>query len=181
MHNKPEPDTMASQSHRGASPLGGAAQWGALIEQPQLFSTPQTSRTSDDYWTPKWLFDAMGVMFDIDVACPPGGPMHTPCLAYYTQADDGLAQPWHGRVWMNPPYSKPAPWIAKFVTHGNGIALTVVSKSKWFDSLWNNPAVKFVVPNQTFAFEQGRIPWPLALWAIGENNIQAIKNIGHVR
>ena len=29
MHNKPEPDTTASQTDRGASPLGGVAQWGA--------------------------------------------------------------------------------------------------------------------------------------------------------
>jgi phage N-6-adenine-methyltransferase len=182
MNHKPEPDTTLDHAPWSASPPRGAQlDGGALTEQLQMFATPQISRTSDDYWTPKWLFDALGVTFDLDVACPPEGPMHTPCNAYYTQQDNALIQPWYGRVWMNPPYSKPSPWINKFVKHANGIALTVVSKSKWFDMIWSHPDIRFVVPNQTFAFEQGRIPWPLALWAIGDSNIEAIAKIGRVR
>ena len=36
---------------------------------------------------------------------------------YLTRFDDGLAQVrWlHQRVWLNPPYSNPAPWIEKLV------------------------------------------------------------------
>jgi phage N-6-adenine-methyltransferase len=33
--------------------------------------------------------------------------------AYYTKVDDGLAQPWTGSVWLNPPYSAPQVWIDK--------------------------------------------------------------------
>jgi hypothetical protein len=32
---------------------------------------------------------------------------------YYTMRENGLVQPWFGRVWVNPPYKQP--WIAAFV------------------------------------------------------------------
>lgn len=32
---------------------------------------------------------------------------------YYTRDDDGLAQPWTGRVWCNPPYSDCGAWVRK--------------------------------------------------------------------
>jgi hypothetical protein len=50
--------------------------------------------TSDDCYTPRWVFDAMGLRFDLDVAAPVGGPWHVPCDRYLTAEDDGLAQPW---------------------------------------------------------------------------------------
>ena len=54
--------------------------------------------TSDDCYTPRWVFDAMALEFDLDVAAPPGGPWHVPCKRYYTAEEDGLAQPWEGLV-----------------------------------------------------------------------------------
>lgn len=30
---------------------------------------------------------------------------------------DGLAEPWAGSLWMNPPYSKPEPWCRRFRAH----------------------------------------------------------------
>jgi len=153
--------------------------------QPQLFGTPQQVSTSDDYYTPKWIFDALGLHFDLDVASPPH-PTNVPCDRYYTQEDDGLASPWYGRVWMNPPFSKPRPWVERWLDHGNGVALLPISRAaRWIDNLWDSPAKVYVVnENVKFHKPDGTIShvWVcLWLWAIGHDNIRALSNIGRVR
>lgn len=55
-----------------------------------LFALPTDAyaMTSDDCYTPRWVFDAMGLQFDLDVAAPKGGPWHVPAARYYTAEDD---------------------------------------------------------------------------------------------
>lgn len=48
--------------------------------------------------------------FDLDAAA---APHNTKCARHYTVEDDGLAQPWTGRVWCNPPYSNLDAWVSK--------------------------------------------------------------------
>lgn len=153
-----------------------------MSDQLSLFTVEQTERTSDDYYTPKWIFDAIGLTFDLDVACPPQGPPHTPCRAYYTQKDDGLAQPWHGLIWMNPPFSKATPWVNKFLEHGNGICLTPFAKSYWFEKLWKT-ADTMVLPPIHMKFVGGGIFMPVVLSSIGEPATTALLNsgLGHPR
>ncbi len=90
-----------------------------------LFALPTDAFqvTSDDCYTPRWVFDAMGLRFDLDVAAPPGGPWHVPCDRYYTAAEDGLSQPWDGLVWCNPPYSAYEAWADRWIAHGRGVLL----------------------------------------------------------
>jgi DNA N-6-adenine-methyltransferase (Dam) len=183
MNHKPEPDTTLDHAPRSASPPGGAQLHGG--EQTRLFDLPQEAYTSDDYYTPKWIFDLLNVTFDLDVACPPQGPMFTPTRHYYTQADDGLSQPWHGRVWMNPPFSNPLPWVEKFVNHENGIALVPTSNGRWMDILWASnshwvtlKSLKFWTPTGP---AKGGMPTRCWLVAMGQDNKQAIANVGQVR
>ena len=143
--------------------------------------------TSDDYYTPKWVFDALGLQFDIDVASPVGGISWIPAKQYFTQYDDGLAQDWGGqRVWMNPPYSKPSPWIDKWLENNNGVCLLAASRSYSFLNLWANcdavlflPLIKFV----TGMGKQAGIYMPTVLAAVGAENVAALKasGIGFVR
>jgi len=152
------------------------------MNQEALFPMPQYGTTSDDYWTPKWIFDALDIEFDLDVACPPEGPAHTPCKAFYTQETDGLASPWVGNVWMNPPFSKTNSWAYKFIEHGYGICLVPMGKTKWFARLWEEAdAVMAMPPN--LKFDQGHIFIHTCLFAFGNDNMAALhrSNIGRVR
>ena len=76
-------------------------------------------RRSDDLCTPAWILDLVRVM----------GPIALdPCANRWStvgasieldERADGLSLPWdfllrtrgaHGSIWINPPYSRPAPW-----------------------------------------------------------------------
>lgn len=79
---------------------------------------------SEEWYTPAYIFEAMGVQFDLDVAHPPL-PTHVPCKEWLSS--DSLEKEWRGFIWMNPPFGGRnglRPWINKFFAHGNGVALT---------------------------------------------------------
>lgn len=152
--------------------------------QPALFGVEQQQITKDDHYTPKWIFDMLGLCFDIDVASPPGGIPWIPADKYYTQADDGLLQPWHGRIWCNPPFSKPGPWAQRMIEHNNGIFLACVSKSRWMDQVWQSDAKVLLLP-YFLKFERpdhaASISWPVFMAAFGAENIRALRRVGHTR
>lgn len=92
--------------------------------------------TNDEWYTPRWIFDAAGLTFDLDV-CAPVAPEFRSCPArrYLTVLDDGLTAPWDGLVWMNPPYSDTAPWVDRFIQHSPGLALVKAGNSSWLRRL----------------------------------------------
>jgi hypothetical protein len=138
-------------------------------------------KQSDEHYTPKWLFDELGIEFDMDVCAPVGGVPWLPAKKSFSVLDDGLAQVWVGSVWMNPPFSKPTPWVDKFIAHGDGIALMVVSRSKWFKELWNASDVIVPTPwNLRFERPDGsskQIAFQTFLFAIGEKYDQSLTKL----
>ncbi len=126
----------------------------------------------------------MGIEFDLDVASPPGGIPWIPAARFYTMEDDGLSSPWTGRVWMNPPFSKPAPWAHRFLDHGHGVALLPMSNARWFDAVWSSGA-STVALRYGFKFaredKDSMISYRTMLVAFGDECVEAISQIGHVR
>lgn len=140
---------------------------------------------NDECYTPKWIFDTLGVTFDLDVAHPVKRIDYVPARQVFDVNDDGLSKEWVGNVWMNPPYSKPKPWVEKFISHGNGIALLPLSLSYWSKAIWNAADAitlterqpKFLRPDGS---EQG-IRFPTFLFALGEKNATALQNFTEYR
>lgn len=83
----------------------------------------RTENTTDEWYTPKEIIDMLGP-FDTD-PCAPVHPLWQTARIMYNKNDDGLKKEWFGRVWLNPPYSRPLieKFIEKMAEHGNGIAL----------------------------------------------------------
>lgn len=120
---------------------------------------------SDEWYTPKYVFDALGCVFDLDPANAAIGGAHVPCRQSY--GADGLEKPWHGFVWLNPPFGGRnglLPWLDKFFAHGNGIMLVPDRTSApWFQAyapqasaiVFVNGKIKFERPDGTIGKQPG--------------------------
>lgn len=90
--------------------------------------------TKPELWRP--LSDAVGG-FDLDPAA--GTESEKIADDRYTPEDDGLAQPWYGDVWLNPPFDAKIAWFKCLVSQyedgdvTSAIALAPVDTStEWF-------------------------------------------------
>jgi hypothetical protein len=129
---------------------------------------------SVEWYTPPGVFEALGLAFDLDPASPAGGLPWVPARKIYTAADDGLTQPWKGRVWLNPPYGPGiGRWLERLAEHGNGIALVFNrSDTKWWQRVipyasatcFIRGRLRFVGPDGQYA---GSSPAPSLLVAFG--------------
>ena len=113
---------------------------------------------SDEWYTPHYIFEALGETFDLDVAAPIGGSLRVPARNWF--AHDSLSRNWaNDFIWMNAPFGGRnglVPWLEKFSLHGNGIAVVPDRTSApWFQRfapmmsavLFISPKVKFERPN----------------------------------
>lgn len=122
----------------------------------------ETAGASDEWYTPKYIFDALGCRFDLDVAAPAWGArlLHVPAKDFITS--NSLTAPWRGFVWMNAPFEGRnglVPWLDKFFDHGNGIALTPdrTSTDWWQNAASRADAVLFLRGKVKFERPDGSI------------------------
>lgn len=83
---------------------------------------PQSHKGKSDSWlTPLWIIEALGNDFDLD---PCGFRYHlTARMIIQSPPYDGLIEKWHGKVWLNPPYSDAIRWLDRMDRHRNGSVL----------------------------------------------------------
>ena len=90
-----------------------------------------------EWYTPPEIFEALGVSFDLDPCSPIAGPVPwVPARRFLSARENGLAVPWSGRVWLNPPYGPLTPrFLHRLAEHGDGIALVFSrTETRWFQA-----------------------------------------------
>lgn len=141
----------------------------------------------DEWLTPPHIIKALG-LFDLD-PCAPHESRRPWDMAsrHYSAEDDGLSQPWEGRVWCNPPYGlEAAKWLDRLANHGNGIALIFArtETAMFFEHVWGKAdAVLFLRGRLHFHHVDGaraaaNAGAPSVLVAYGEHNVQALRDSG---
>lgn len=120
----------------------------------------ESAGETDEWYTPAYIFDALGEEFHLDVAAPAEGPRHVPTTEWISE--NSLQMDWRGFVWMNPPFghqSTKRAWLAKFFKHGNGIALLPdrTSAPWWQEYAPRADAILFVAPKVKFERPDGSL------------------------
>ncbi len=113
---------------------------------------------SVEWYTPPEVFEALAISFDLDPAAPVGGVPWVPARQSFSWAEDGLVQPWVGRVWLNPPYGPGMDgWLDRLARHGDGLALVFArTETRWCQNILKHAtAVCFIAGRLSFIRPDG--------------------------
>jgi hypothetical protein len=140
---------------------------------------------TDEWLTPPEILRALGP-FDLDPCAPVNRPWDM-AARHYTVEDDGLSQPWEGRVWLNPPYGpQTGEWLDRLADHGNGVALVFArTETEMFQrAVWGRAdAVLFLAGRLYFHRPDGsraaaNAGGPSCLVAYGWPNLSTLRDCG---
>lgn len=139
----------------------------------------------DEWLTPPGIIESLGP-FDLDPCSPVRRPWDT-ARKHYSVLDNGLALPWEGRVWLNPPYGRETErWLALLAAHGNGIALIFArtETAMFRKHVWGAAdAILFLHQRLHFHDSLGiraeaNSGAPSCLVAYGQANVQSLRECG---
>lgn len=139
---------------------------------------------SNVWLTPPGIIEALGP-FDLDPCAVHPRPWDT-AAHHIAPPDDGLSADWHGRVWLNPPYTDVGKWVDKLADHGTGTAITFArTETRWFvETVWRRASavmflhgrLHFHLPDGSRA--RGNAGAPSALVAFGDLDVRRLAESG---
>lgn len=124
------------------------------------------SSKSAEWETPQELFNELNdeFHFTLDVCAT---AENAKCEHYYTQEQDGLARPWKGTVWCNPPYGRSiGSWVrrglfASAAGHTVVMLLPARTDTRWFhEYIYRKAEIRFIKGRLKFGGSKNSAPFP---------------------
>ena len=126
------------------------------------------SSATDEWATPLAFFRALDAEFGFTLD-PCSTHENAKCARHFTRDDDGLAQPWEGVVFMNPPYGEViGDWMRKAWEESQGGATVVClvparTDTAWWHDYAMRGEVRFLRGRLKFGNAENSAPFPSAL------------------
>ena len=168
---------------------GSGVQMATAPSRPTLLPGLMSS-ASVQWMTPINIVDRVVRAFgriDLDPSAEPA--MAIPARLHFTAEQDGLARPWVGRTYLNPPYGRAiGRWIDKLVTErlAGNVTEAIVLVPARTDTQWFHQ-----IPTEVICFVKGRLrfsgsgpaPFPSAVAYVGDDPrafIGAFEDLGMI-
>lgn len=132
------------------------------------------SSATDEWETPAELFAELDRIFGGFNLDPCATAANAKCARYFTRGDDGLSQPWSGKVFMNPPYGRAiGHWVKKAWSESLAGALVVCLLPARVDTRWWHEYAKrghvyFLQGRLKFGTSLNSAPFPSAIVTFGK-------------
>jgi phage N-6-adenine-methyltransferase len=144
---------------------------GAAAARLAIANHRGTAGCNDEFRTPADVVARVRAVLgeiDVDPASTEQANATVKAAKYYTKEDSGLTKPWHGHVFMNPPYSRPGidEFVAKLIAERNEGHITdaIVLVGNNTDTAWFHD---LMVAADAACFTRGRLPFLRPDGAIG--------------
>lgn len=147
-------------------------------------AAPHSPISGTDCWlTPPEILRALGE-FDLDPAAAPLPRPWPTARRMISLPQDGLAEPWEGRCWVNPPYGRmTGAWLSRLADHGHGVALIFArtETATFFEYVWKRATgVLFLEGRLTFckpdgSLASGNAGGPSCLVSYGEHDAAVLE------
>lgn len=149
------------------------------------------SSESAEWYTPRHIVAAVVAALGAIDLDPCADPERTiPAGAHFTEQDDGLAHPWYGRIYMNPPYGRPiGAWTERLAAEyraGHVTAAVALVPARTETDWWATLDAEFIClvhGRLAFSGHETSAPFPSAaiyLGCDGEQFARAFDAIGEV-
>jgi phage N-6-adenine-methyltransferase len=131
------------------------------------------SSAKDEWATPQALFDELSWIFGGFTLDPCATPQNAKCARFFTRKDDGLAQAWEGKVFVNPPYGRNIRrWVQKAFEESLKGSLVVCllparTDTRWWQDYVLRGHIHFLRGRLKFGHALSSAPFPSAIVTFG--------------